>query len=126
MLEISSNGIITFNRGDTWELPLFINLSDRMDSLRYELTDNDTIYLGVMEFNQPWELAIIRKKYTKADLNSNGDIIISFASTDSEYLHPGVYYYEVKLNTITRDSITGAELTNETKTLISKKKLIIL
>lgn len=126
MLEISSNGIITFNRGDTWELPLFINLSDRMDSLRYELTDNDTIYLGVMEFNQPWELAIIRKKYTKANLNSNGDIIINFTSTDSEYLHPGTYYYEIKLNTITRDSITGTELTNETKTLVSKKKLIIL
>ena len=45
---------------------------------------------------QLFENAVIKKKYTKNDVNKNGDIIISFTPEDTVYLDPGKYFYEIK------------------------------
>lgn len=104
MFNISKNGIITLNRGDTVKLPLFINAGTEMNPVRYELKDSDRIYLGVMENNAPFERAIIKKVYTKEDINDNGDVVVEFKSEDTCNLIPDDYYYEIKLEFTHRGS----------------------
>lgn len=98
MIDLSRNGIIEVNRGDSFELPLFINQGTDITPVRYNMKNsNSEVYVGVMEPNQPFERAIIRKKYTKDDVNENGDIVIKFSSNDTVCLLPGKYYYQIKI-----------------------------
>ena len=100
MYSISNNGIIVLTRGDTFSVPLFINNGTKFNLVRYNLLNhkNAKIYFGVMEPNQLFEHAIIKKRYDYEDANENGDIIVQFKSSDTEYLVPGKYFYEVKLD----------------------------
>ena len=98
MIDLSRNGIIEVNRGDSFELPLFINQGTDITPIRYNMKNsNSEVYVGVMEPNQPFERAIVRKKYTKNDVNGNGDIVVKFTSNDTACLLPGKYYYQVKI-----------------------------
>ena len=100
MSYISNNGFIRLARGDSFRMPLFINVGSVWCPIRYNIDEdpNAKLYLGVMEPNQPFELAIIKKVYTKDSEKSKlGDIIIEFEPNDTLYLLPGKYYYEIKL-----------------------------
>lgn len=100
MFYLYRNGFISINRGDTFEVPLFINNGTCFDPVRFYLNQhpNASVYMGVMEPNQRFEEAIIKKKYDYEDeINKCGDLIVKFKSTDTEYLLPGKYYYEVKV-----------------------------
>lgn len=106
MFKISNNGIITVNRGDSFELPITLNIGGSVDFVNYELSPDDEIYLGVMEPGQPFETAILRKKFTYADqVSTDGNIVIRFWPNDTCCLLPGKYYYQVKLQT--KDAATG-------------------
>ncbi len=115
MFRIADNDIITLNRGDTVEIPFVINISSKYDTekFRYSLRSTDAIYFGIMLPHQYFEDAIIKKKYTLADLTDD-TIIIRVSSNETAELDPGVYYYEIKIK-----SAYGV------KTLISKKKFIV-
>lgn len=115
MFNIASNGIITVNRGDSFEFPLTLNIGTALNKVGYVLTDTDTIYLGIMEPNQPFEIAIVRKKFTTKDLDEDGNIKIRFWPEDTACLLPGKYYYQVKLQTV--DSATGRF---DTETVVDK------
>ena len=93
MFKIANNGIITVTRGDTFSLPLFINMGNEFTPYRYELKENDRVYVGVMEPNKSFENAIIRKMYTKDDMNKNGDIEVRFESKDTQFLLPGTIVF---------------------------------
>lgn len=100
MFSISNNGFISLTRGDSFTVPLFINRGTVFHPVRYYIADNPNaaVYLGVMEPNQPFERATIRKKYTSTSpVNENGDLIVEFTPNDTQYLFPGKYYYEVKV-----------------------------
>ena len=95
-MNISNNSFITINRGDSFSAPLFINCGTQLMPIRYSLKDHPRteVYLGVMEPNQTFENAIIRKKYDiNSKINQYGDLIIDLSSSDTEYLLPGKYYY---------------------------------
>jgi len=120
-VNISPNQIITINRGDTFNAPLFINIGgSKIYPVRYPFTDKDTIYVGIMEAHQPFEHAIIKKVYTIEDLNEYGDIVLRLDSKDTEYLLPGTYYYEIKLEHINDDDTTII------KTIVPKRKLFLV
>ena len=68
MFNISDNCIINVTRGDSFELPLFLNQGTNVSPMRYVLTDKDEVYVGATECNQPFESALIRKKFTYKDL----------------------------------------------------------
>lgn len=104
MFNISRTGIVTVNRGDSFELPIILNVGDSMDFREYQLLSRDTLYLGVMEPNQPFECALIRKKLTLEDLDDQGNLIVHFNSRDTECLLPGKYYYQVKLQTLSNQA----------------------
>mgnify|MGYP006978912815 CR=1 FL=1 len=95
-LTIDQNNILSVTRGDTFEVPLFINQGNDLKPMRYTVNDKDEIYLAVMQPDQYFENAILKKKYTKADINSYGDIVIRIEHDDTKCLIPGKYYYQVK------------------------------
>ena len=99
MFKISSNGIITVNRGDSFELPISLQTGDAMNPVKYTLQQGDVIYLGIMEPNQPFETAIVRKKFEYTQLDENNNIYIRFWPNDTVCLLPGKYYYQVKIQT---------------------------
>lgn len=100
MFNISYNGIITVNRGDSFKIPLLLNLGTSLEPIRYSVNNTTFVYFAVMEPNQPFENALIRKKYTAADVDENGNIMIRFKPQDTQCVLPGKYYYQVKVQTV--------------------------
>lgn len=97
MFDISSNGIIRINRGDSFSLTVFINIGTCIEPIQYILQPGDKVYFALMEPNQPFECALMRREFTNADLDSNDDVVMTFNSEQTEYLMPGNYYYTIKL-----------------------------
>ena len=97
MFNISKNGIITLTRGDTFQLPLFVNVGTPLKPIRFDLQENDAVTFRVMRANEKSEDAVIKKVYRQKDMNEHGDVVVKFESADTFYLDPGIYYYEVKL-----------------------------
>ena len=97
MFNIAFNGIITVNRGDSFKFPLTINFGSNLEPDTYGLREHDKVYFAVMEPNQPFECALIRKVFTLKDVNENHEIEISFRPKDTLHVLPGKYYYQIKL-----------------------------
>lgn len=96
MFNIAFNGIITVNRGDSFKFPLTINFGSSLEPATYGLQKHDKVYFAVMEPNQPFEAALIKKVFTSDDCK-NGCVEISFRPQDTECVLPGKYYYQIKL-----------------------------
>jgi len=100
MYNISTEGNIILSRGDSFEAALFINKGTNLAPERYTITENDTVYFAILEPNQKFENAIIKKVFNiNSDFNSNGDLIISLRPQDTENLLIGNYFYTIKLKT---------------------------
>lgn len=99
MLQVSTNNIITMTRGDDVTIPLdlFYNTLERLYNNPYYINVYDKVFFAVMEPNQRFEEAILKKVYTYEDLNSDGTIDVVLRSVDTEFLLPGDYYYTVKI-----------------------------
>ena len=122
---MSLNNIIVMNRGDTYEFDLTIYDDSSIDGL-YHLTGNDTLYFGVMLPHQPFETAIIRKRFTVEDLDEAGNLLISLEPEDTIDLNPGVYYYAIKLHIEHEESFEDTtEIFDKVITVINKTKLIL-
>ena len=121
MFNISNNGIITVSRGDNFTVQLFINQGTELNPIRFTIGENCEVYLGIMEPNQKFEDALIKKRYTTKSLNKNGDIVVSIKHQDTACLVPGKYFYEFKLRALNPD-------TNEyeVNTIIPKKEFNII
>lgn len=117
MFKIAENGIVTLNAGDSFKVPLYVFFND--ESQQYELQEFNTIYFSLMEPQDSFNHGVIRKIYTYKDFSHDGGVYIEFKPEDTEDLHPGVYYYEVKLQEIkdNKEYIT---------TIIPKRKFYIL
>ena len=121
MFNVSRNGIITMNRGDTWDTPLFLNLGTSLEPTPFIPSKNDFIYFGLMEPNQPFECAIVKKTFTNKDFDEETlCLTLSFSSCDTENLLPGTYYYEIKL------CINQGTAVEEVHTIVPKTKFIIV
>lgn len=97
MLNISNEGIVRLSRGDSFSCPVFINKGTELVPIRYELQENDKLYFALMEPNQPFEKAILKKVFTRNNLNENGDAVLTLIPSDTENLFPDTYYYTLKL-----------------------------
>lgn len=97
MFNIAYNGIITVNRGDSFRLPMVLNYGTNLEPMNYQMSQNSVVYFAVMEPNQPFEDALIKKKYTMDDVDADGNIVINFRPQDTQCVLPGKYYYQVKL-----------------------------
>jgi hypothetical protein len=118
---ISENNIIRMNRGDTFSFDFTISDENSPEG-RYILKNDDVLYLGLMDPHQPFENALVKKRYTKDDCDEMGNLIIKFLPEDTLDLVPGVYYYSIKLHKITDDE---EDYVDEVVTIINKTKFII-
>jgi len=101
MFNIDKDNKITITRGDdSGFVPLFINKGTDSFPLRYVLKDDDRVYVGVFQPSGKFEQALIKKIYTKDNLNLDGDVLISFDSSDTIGLKAGLYFYQVKIKTL--------------------------
>lgn len=96
MVTVDSNNVITMTRGDSWSIPLFLNKGTALKPLRKVLSSRDEVYLAIMEPNQPFEHAIVKKKFTNRHLNKNKDVIVKITPDDTACLIPGKYFYQIK------------------------------
>ena len=130
MFDVAKNGIITITRGDSAETSLYINIGTELKPMPEKLGDNDQVYLGIMEPNQLFEDAIIKKVYTYKDHKDEDDpeaLTISFDCEDTENLLPGVYYYSIKLyRRGNNDPKKGPITKDRIDTIVPKRKFIIV
>lgn len=123
------NNIIVMNRGDSCDFDLTIS-DEASTSGRYKLTGDDTVYFGLMDPGQPFEVALVRKKFTVEDTDDMGNLVISLKPEDTLDLYPGKYFYAVKLH-LNHDDIdpnTGlptGDRVDRVVTVINKTKFII-
>ena len=123
------NNIIVMNRGDSYEFDLTISGADTTDG-RYRLMEEDAVYFGLMDPGQPFEQALVRKKYTAEDCDEMGNLVISISPDDTLDLYPGKYFYAIKLH-MDHDDFnpnTGektGERVDKVVTVINKTKFII-
>ena len=104
MFHIDKNGIITLTRGDSCTFPLFLNMGTPLNPLPFNLQEGDKVRFKVMRANEKFEDAFISKTYTIADLDEDGNIVVKFEPSDTNWFEAGMYYYEVKLEYV-RDEI---------------------
>lgn len=116
MFSVADNNVITITRGDTATTAIYINQGTNLDPEQYVLQSGDVIYIGVMEYGQLFEDAIIKYRLDESDLNDAGNAVWKIKATDTEYLDEGKYFYEIKL---ARDN---GELVD---TIVSKTELYI-
>lgn len=98
--QLTKTGILSLIRGDSFSIVAYINSGTELVPVKYTLTNTDKLYFAIMQPNEQFENAIVKKVFTSANLNSDGDVIISLLPTDTEYLIPGKYYYQLKLVSI--------------------------
>ena len=115
---ISNNGIIVINNGDTFNMSVPINFRKDIDIDEYEMGVDDRVYFSICEPKQHFEDGVVRKIFTAADLDSDGNIKITLIPSDTYYVLPGTYYYEIKLK-------IGLNENAVVKTIIPKRKLVI-
>ena len=125
MFTISKNGIITVNRGDTFSFTVSINVGTSIDNIEYNWPDEEhaTLCFALMEPNQRWEDAILKKAYHKEDLVEDEEtkikrIEVKFKVEDTEYLLPGTYYYAIKLDRYVDNEETVDTIIPKTKFFI--------
>jgi hypothetical protein len=98
---IASNGIINLMRGDTFTTPIYVNLGSKLSPRYYKLGPADKLYFGLMEPNQAFEDAILKKVFDHTSpQDSEGNTLLMLKPTDTEKLVVGQYYYMIKLRTI--------------------------
>ena len=124
MASISKNNIIVMNRADTFKFPFTITIGDSINYFVYDLVPGDFVYLAVLEPNQQWEDALIKKVYDFTDFDYNyHQLTIRFNPEDTEYVKPGTYYYQIKLY---RPKENVDDEFEAIDTLIPRTKFIIL
>lgn len=121
-----ASNIIVMTRGDTYRFDVTIFSEDDITD-RYELTENDVVYFGIMYPHQKFEDAIIRKRFVSTDVEDNGRVSITIEPEDTVDLEPGVYYYAVKLKQTRYYPLDNGETEeySEVTTVINKTKLVL-
>ena len=97
MFSVADNNVITITRGDTASTAIYINKGTNLDPEQYVLQAGDVVYIGIMEFGQSFEDAIVKYKLDGEDLNDAGNVVWNIKSTDTEFLEEGKYFYQIKL-----------------------------
>ena len=125
---ITNNNMVIMHRGDTYDFDLIIDDIESPDG-RYRLKGDDVVYFGIMDPHQPFEQALVKKRFTAEDMYPNGVLNIVLAPEDTLDLLPGTYYYSVKAH-LQHDNYyeaTGEFLgrVDQVNTVVPKTKLFI-
>lgn len=84
MLNIDNSGNITINRGDTFRVPIFIDISKNIfHSIRFPFKEGDILYFFLIEPNTSLRHPLLKQVYKEEDKNNNGDVLLKFISDDT-------------------------------------------
>ena len=98
MFVVIEDNYLKMNRGDSYILPIVINEGTKLCFKQYQLRQFDKIYVGIMEYGQSFENAIIRKVLSiTSPTNKYGHPLLKLVPKDTEYLITGKYFIEIKL-----------------------------
>ena len=100
MVNVAYNGIVTLNRGDSLILTIPLRMGTPIRPIPFEMTPESFLYFALMEPNQPFESAIVKKKLDIDDVTLDGKVRIKLNPQDTQCLLPGRYYYQVKLQIV--------------------------
>ncbi len=91
------NGIITLMRGDSFTMPIQINVGSKLYPVYHTLGENDVVYFGLMEPNQAFEDAVMKKRFDKnSPKDEDGNVLLHIKPEETEHLLVGKYYYMIK------------------------------
>lgn len=93
---VSTNGIVSLIRGDTFELPIELNIGSPLAPQYITLGQDDVVELRVFYANQQWENPIMRKSATSDNVSTDEKSVIFKFNGEMAYFEPGEYYYQVK------------------------------
>lgn len=97
MSMIYNSGNVVLNRGDSLSMAIQLNIGTKLEPIIHKLTEHDAVYFGLMEPNQPFECALLKKKLTVENLDSRGNVQLNIRPRDTQCLLPGKYFYQIKL-----------------------------
>ena len=97
MARIYKNGTIYINRGDSFSFDVELNIGNNIHPQLETIGEKDAVYVGIMEPNQFFENAILKKKLTKNNMVGASSVRVDISPNDTVNLFPGKYYYQVKL-----------------------------
>lgn len=118
---IKKNKVITVTRGDYFSFSVELKKGRFPDEEVYVLSGDDVLFFGLMEPNQPFEKAILKKQFHYDDYDVEGGTLkIVINPEDTIGLIPGVYYYQIKV--LYKDD--GG--TTHVDTVVQKTKFIIV
>lgn len=116
MFSMDNSNTIVMSAGDHFSIPLFIDIGANDSPMRYKLRAADKVCFVIGEANQDFNHALVRKVFTKKDLNKYGDVKVTLSPTDTKYVSRGQYYYMIKI-----------KLANgNIETIIPKRKFVII
>lgn len=90
------NGTVYIVRGDSATFKVLLNTGTNIVPHIETVENGDSVYFGVMEPNQLFENAILRKRYVSKDI-VDGYVTINLKPEDTQCLLPGKYFYQIKL-----------------------------
>lgn len=127
MLQISRNGNVRVSKGDTFDLPVEININiNNTSDTPLTINPTDIIYFRLFEANAPWDFPLVKKNFTGEDVDANNTLVVGFTRTDTVWLYPGTYYYEVKVCRPREvEFIEGVEQQDTYITVIPRRKFIL-
>lgn len=100
MNKVEYNGIVTLIRGDTLITPIYVNIGTKLSPKYYKLNLSDKLYFGLMEPNQSFEDAVLKKTFDfTSPQDAEGNTLLILKPSDTEKLLVGKYYYMIKLRT---------------------------
>lgn len=117
MYQLTDEQMIYLSRGDSCSFTLSILNGNKLVHEYYTIEQGDKIYFAIMEPNQKFENALVKKVFTYDDIDENGNIVIQINPQDTEFLKEGVYYYMIKF-TSNNDS--------NVETIIEKTRFFIV
>ena len=119
MYQVTKNNIVTVVKGDYLEFPVILHGGKFPHWHEYILEENDIAYFGLMYPHTEFDKAIFKKVLTEKDADETGRLWITLYPEDTTNLHPGVYYYEIKV--LYKDKLEVEHI----DTLIQKTKFIV-
>lgn len=127
MFTVNTNRAIKMNRGDDVQFPLFVNIGDRRNWVRYEFSpvidptrECDEVYFFILPLHCGFEDYVLKKTFScngtiitskpnenddivigQQNINANKDMVIRLWESDTLSICPGEYVYAVRAKILT-------------------------
>lgn len=126
MLCVYKNGNIEVNKGDDFELRLFIDDSnDLLVKDRFPLEDNDSIIFWVFYPNGNNFNPILKLMLTRQNEDDEGNLVINFTHDLFDRLSKTTYYYQIQFIREIQDLETNATKTIS-QWITERRKFVIV